>query len=832
VILAGKSSLWFSLSLWLLLLACCSLASPLPLLLLLSCSLRLRQLTHSPPCLSHLARYPSSRSSRLHLALLQPSSPCSSCSLLPFDSVVHFCVLFNSRTGQRPPCMRLTGGKAGMQSLNVIAQLHKKHIILHNTVDEFNESELANKRVNWPIAWLLKTADPYCQDQRDIPTFDSNDLFNTLIRDFVDVRNDAFRLERFFQRLRSNIHSGGTPIVDRVQDALRHALDPDGNVSSATTPPAPSAPTDSVNVPFATTRRTAPEPDTIFGQYGLAYRDMYDRSNATEAVFEHYVMAPMFFPLFTLFQPQCNRSSATSTLQPDWAFLTNRRSGHRWLCSETNIDHSDTKDATAIFCHLQDAINGMVSKSRPGSMTMRSEFAIGLRTFFHNGVTNMELSLLTFEHTTDTSSSTSRSRQPKWHYYVFPAIEMDASLINGNPVLNPARRLIATLVLVGTLIHLTHHDQLRLGPREPTTHHLPPTIAGDGGGGGGGDQQPPQDDTIEHLDVSEQAALSSFVLLPERPLPRADIHIVSRSSKTVVYCLEEPAACHVASQSSDAPQLSSTSAQAPRPLDLAPNRAPMPRAIKVTKKLAEAAVEVAALHRLRGLKRVPPLLECFRLASSDDPFAEPQHQAHQRPEPAVAQSRVAIVTPFIRSPRSVREFRDNEQAFKRIVRRLLRVLHECHVRRVVHGDVRVANILVDSAKLDVTLIDFGFATIDSRKSLIGNRNSSAEDVRQVALVTLAVMCGITYGSQDYSHLLRFEWSRFDFGMLLQCDNRASSLAKWQLELVYLAIEWGRNCTKLSCSTMHEQLLAISQPQPLVPQPQVKPNSNGKIGRRR
>jgi len=153
----------------------------------------------------------------------------------------------------------------------------------------------------------------------------------------------------------------------------------------------------------------------------------------------------------------------------------------------------------------------------------------------------------------------------------------------------------------------------------------------------------------------------------------------------------------------------------------------------------------------------------------------------------------------------------------------LRVLHECHVRRVVHGDVRVANILVDSAKIDVTLIDFGFATIDSRKSLIGNRNSSAEDVRQVALVTLAVMCGITYGSQDYSHLLRFEWSRFDFGMLLQCDNRASlSLAKWQLELVYLAIEWGRNCTKLSCSTMHEQLLAISQPQSLVPQPQVKP----------
>ena len=46
MILAGKSSLCFSLSLALLL-ACCSLASPLSLLLL-SCSLRLRQLTHSP----------------------------------------------------------------------------------------------------------------------------------------------------------------------------------------------------------------------------------------------------------------------------------------------------------------------------------------------------------------------------------------------------------------------------------------------------------------------------------------------------------------------------------------------------------------------------------------------------------------------------------------------------------------------------------------------------------------------------------------------------------------------------------------------------------------
>jgi len=120
-------------------------------------------------------------------------------------------------------------------------------------------------------------------------------------------------------------------------------------------------------------------------------------------------------------------------------------------------------------------------------------------------------------------------------------------------------------------------------------HQLPPTFAGRGGIGD-------DDDTIEHLDVSEQAALNSFVLLPERLLPRADIYIVSRSSKTVVYSLEEPAASHVASQSSDAPQLgSNTSAQAPRPLDLAPNRAPMPRAIKVTKKLAEAAVEVAAL---------------------------------------------------------------------------------------------------------------------------------------------------------------------------------------------------------------------------------------------
>jgi len=713
--------------------------------------------------------------------------------------------------------MRLTGEKADLPSLTYLLQQYKEHIVLHDEIDEFTESEFSDKCVNWPIAWLLKTADPYCQDQRDIPTFASNDLFNTLIRNFVDVRDGPFRLERFFQRLRSNIHSVPTRILDRVQDALRYALAENVNVSSALTPPASSAPDDSVTLPFATTQRAAPPPDTIFGLPGLVYRDLYERAHDTEGVFEHFPVSSIFFLLATLFKPQCNRSSGASKLQPDWAFLSNRRTGRLWLCSETKINASDTQDATAILCQLQDAINGMVSEPRPSSMAMRSEFAIGLRTFFHNGVTNMELSLLTFEHTTDTSRSTSRSRQLKWHYYVFPTIQMDASLNDDEePVLDPARRLIATLVLVGTLIHLTHHGELQLGPREPTMHQLPPTFAGRGGIGD-------DDYTIEHLDVSEQAALSSFVLLPERPLPRADIHIVSRSSKTVVYCLEEPAATHVASYTSDAPQRSNTSAQAPRPLDLAPNRAPMPRAIKVTKKLAEAAVEVAALHRLRGLKRVPPLLECFRLASSDDPFAEPQHQAHQRPKPAVAQSRVAIVTPFIRSPRSVREFRDNEPAFKRIVRRLLRVLHECHVRRVVHGDVRVANILVDSAKIDVTLIDFGFATIDNRKSLIGNRNSSAEDVRQVALVTLAVMCGITYGSQDYSHLLRFEWYRFDFGMLLQCDNRASSsLAKWQLELVYLAIEWGRNCTKLSCSTMHEQLLAISQPQSLVPQPQVKP----------
>jgi len=54
--------LFFPLSLALLLLACCSLASPLSLLLLLSCSLRLRQLTHSPlapvVCISHSSNPP------------------------------------------------------------------------------------------------------------------------------------------------------------------------------------------------------------------------------------------------------------------------------------------------------------------------------------------------------------------------------------------------------------------------------------------------------------------------------------------------------------------------------------------------------------------------------------------------------------------------------------------------------------------------------------------------------------------------------------------------------------------------------------------------------
>ena len=722
--------------------------------------------------------------------------------------------------------------KADLPSLKYLLQQYKDRIVLHDDLDEFTEKEFADRCVSWPIAWLLKSIHS-ARIQRDgIPKFTTNDQFNTLIDKFVRVRNSPRQLERFFYRLWWNFNPAELRIVDRVQDALDYAL-----TRQATTPPA-----------------------TIFGQPAAHFRYMYDRSHDTEALFEHCVMAPMFLPLFTLFQPECNRPSVTSKLQPDWAFLTDHQDGFRWFCSETKIDASDTKDATAILVHLQDAVQAIWltrSYQRTDSVPMRPEFAIGLRTFLDHGVTNMELSLLTFKDTT-----TPKSKLRKWHYYVFPTIRMKASSRSSYPDLDPARRLIATLVLVGTLVHLNctwlfctddagaeDEDEdddgdgdgdgdgddgggggggggggngSGGGKGEPTARHLPPTLVW-GHGTGDSDRQPPQDDAIEHLDVSEQAALSSFVLLPERPLPRADIHIVSRSSKTVVYCLEEPAACHVASQSSDAPQLSSTSAQAPRPLDLAPNRAPMPRAIKVTKKLAEAAVEVAALHRLRGLKRVPPLLECFRLASSDDPFAEPQHQAHQRSKPAVAQSRVAIVTPFIRSPRSVREFRDNEPAFKRIVRRLLRVLHECHVRRVVHGDVRVANILVDSAKIDVTLIDFGFATIDSRKSLIGNRNSSAEDVRQVALVTLAVMCGITYGSQDYSHLLKVEWSRFDFGMLLQSDNRASSsLAKWQLELVYLAIEWGRNCTKLSCSTMHEQLLAISQPQSLVSQPQVKP----------
>ena len=60
MILAGKSSLCFP-SLWLLLLACCSLASPL-LLLLLSCFSPSAPAHALAPCFSHLARYPSSRS--------------------------------------------------------------------------------------------------------------------------------------------------------------------------------------------------------------------------------------------------------------------------------------------------------------------------------------------------------------------------------------------------------------------------------------------------------------------------------------------------------------------------------------------------------------------------------------------------------------------------------------------------------------------------------------------------------------------------------------------------------------------------------------------------
>jgi len=119
----------------------------------------------------------------------------------------------------------------------------------------------------------------------------------------------------------------------RVRRYIRHADAPEVNVSSATTPPASSAPADSVTLPFATTQRAAPAPDTIFGLPGLVYRDLYERAHDTEGVFEHFPLSSIFFLLATLFKPHCNRSSGASKLQPDWAFLSNRRSGHLWFCS-------------------------------------------------------------------------------------------------------------------------------------------------------------------------------------------------------------------------------------------------------------------------------------------------------------------------------------------------------------------------------------------------------------------------------------------------------------------------------------------------------------------
>ena len=697
-----------------------------------------------------------------------------------------------------------------MQPLEAFVAQHD--IALVNLGYDISIMDFDNLRVEKPIAWLLVSIlSPKSDARGQVPPFKSSPLFTKLTEQFVRVRNDPSRIERFFQRLLSHDNQLSR-ICARVCDALDYALEPDCSIASGSASTTSTTSTTSIaSTPrplwSASTTNAHAAPSTIFGRELCPFRSFFQRSFGSEALLERLIVSQMFSPLIALFQPQCDQPIVPAgRLRPDWAFFSKYAdSTNGWLVVETKSNAEDVQDATAILIHLQSALHQRrVSSER---QLMRSEFNIGLRIFVRPGSSvRMEPTLLTFSKPTQ-----------QWHYYRLPLVHLE-----GNEF-EPARRLIATLVLIGTLLNATLHPQMGMfvphaqnsdGTTDGETSERPPkasyTLPADGGASAN-EQQPPGrggDSLFDRLEVSEQAALSSFALLPERSIPFNEIDVVSRSRKTIVL---HAAASLPTSQPdwrpwSAPPSVDPASAAAPSLLAQHGSGGREQVVIKVTQNLAEAAVEVAALRRLRGVKGVVPLIECFRLAKSDDPFLLPPPAALEMPGDRQAQARLAMVMPFVPSRRSLRNFRHHEAAFKKIVRRLVRVLHECHMRHVAHGDIREANILIEAPSLEVTLIDFGFATIDSRKSLIGSHNSRKEDLRQVALVMLEAMCELEYGKSEHGELLHLGWSTRSAARLLRLDERAQSFSRWQLEVVQQAIKWGSDGSEPSHFEMHEWLL--------------------------
>lgn len=64
-----------------------------------------------------------------------------------------------------------------------------------------------------------------------------------------------------------------------------------------------------------------------------------------------------------------------------------------------------------------------------------------------------------------------------------------------------------------------------------------------------------------------------------------------------------------------------------------------------------------------------------------------------------------------------------EEQFSNIIVDMMKCIQLCHDNNICHGDIKMENYLIDTSTLKLTLIDFGFAFVDSGKGARFNRGT-------------------------------------------------------------------------------------------------------------